>query len=162
MHRAAQHIRRQSLSTTVARESSTLMSASATEVTAHDAFDLPYHTDPSSPLVGFSHTRRLTSMSKAASPPPPMPAALLFDGPALTKQGRAPSRPHATSLGPVLKFDGPSRSRHAGAERVIVEPTPPRMAPSQTLLPDWCKAKLAQLEGALESTITAPELASAV
>ncbi|KZV64535.1 hypothetical protein PENSPDRAFT_690688 [Peniophora sp. CONT] len=161
MHRAATHIRRQSLSTTVARESSAILSASATDAGTIDAFDLPYHIgDASSPLVGYSHSRRLSS--KAASPLPAKPAALLFDGPALTKQGRAPSRPHATSLGPVLKFDGPSRSRHAGTERVIVEPTPPRMAPSQTLLPDWCKTKLAQLEGVIESTYTAPELASAV
>ena len=131
MHRAAHHIRRQSLSTTVARESSVLMSASATDSTALDAFELPYQIgDTTSPLVGYSHVRRLTSVSKAASPPPPMPAALLFDGPALTKQGRAPSRPHATSLGPALKFDGPSRSRHAGAERVIVEVSMPfRVAP---------------------------------
>ena len=121
MHRAPHLIRRQSLSTTVAKESSSaIMSASAIESASIDAFDLPYHIgDHQAPLVGYSHARRLSTVAKA--PPPPMPAALLFDGPALTKQGRSPSRPHATSLGPAMKFNGPSRPRHAGTERVIVE-----------------------------------------
>jgi hypothetical protein len=120
MHRTAltRALHRRSFSTTTPKEFATVLSPEI------GTFELDFDSNASRiaddpvPLLGF-RPARVNGVARPA--PQPLPAPVLYDGPAMGSRARTLSTagPRPTSLGPVTTFDGPSRLRSVSTRSFV-------------------------------------------